>query len=70
MLVINNWRQRNSIKNFKEKCGSPARKIFSRYTTKYSYTWSITHNTESTAALNLKPERWVQQQQQQQQQQQ
>ena len=29
-----------------------------RFTTKDSYIWNITHNTESTAVRNLKPERW------------
>ena len=29
-----------------------------RFTTKDSCTWHITHNTESTADLNLKPDQW------------
>ena len=29
--------------------GSCTRKPFDRFTTKDSYTWNITHNTESTA---------------------
>jgi hypothetical protein len=29
--------------------GSPTRKIFNRFTTKDSYAWNITHNTENTA---------------------
>ena len=29
-----------------------------RFTTQDMYTWNITHNTESTAVRNLKPERW------------
>ena len=33
----------------KEKFGSGTRKTFDRFTTKDSYTWNITHNTESTA---------------------
>jgi len=33
----------------KEKYGSGTRKTFDRFTTKDSYTWNITHNTESTA---------------------
>jgi hypothetical protein len=33
-------------------------KKFNRFTTKDSYTRNITHNAESTAVLNLKPERW------------
>ena len=32
-----------------EKFGSGSRKTFDRFTTKDSYTWNITHNTESTA---------------------
>jgi hypothetical protein len=34
------------------------RKTLDRFTTKDSYTWNITHNTESTAVWDLKPERW------------
>ena len=33
----------------KEKSGSCTGKTFARFTTKDSYTWNITHNTESTA---------------------
>ena len=33
----------------KEKFGSYTRKTFDRFTTKDSYTWNITANTESTA---------------------
>jgi len=33
----------------KEKFGSYMRKTFDRFTTKDSYNWNITHNTESTA---------------------
>jgi len=33
----------------KEKFGNCTRKTFSRFTTKDSYTWNITHNTEITA---------------------
>ena len=33
-------------------------KTFDRFTTKDSYTWNITHNTESTAVWSLKRERW------------
>jgi hypothetical protein len=33
-------------------------KTFNRLTKKGSYTWNITHITESTAVWNLKPERW------------
>jgi hypothetical protein len=32
-----------------KKFGSCTRKTFDRFTTKDSYTWNITHNTESTA---------------------
>jgi hypothetical protein len=35
--------------SFKEKRGSHNRKTFDRFTTKDSYAWNITHNTESTA---------------------
>ena len=45
----NNWSHWNSNEKLKEKFGSCTRKIFDRFTTKDSYTWSITHNTESTA---------------------
>ena len=41
-----------------EKFGNYIRKTFDRFTTKDSYTWNITHNTESTAMWSLKPERW------------
>ena len=46
----NNWSHRNSNKSLKQKFGSHTRKTFNRSTTKDSYTWNITHNTESTAA--------------------
>ena len=36
-------------KGLKKKIGSRARKTFIRFTTRNSYTWNITHNTESTA---------------------
>ena len=45
----NNWSHWNSNENLKEKFGSCTRKTFDRFTTKDSYTWNITHNTESTA---------------------
>ena len=44
-----NWSHRNSNERFKEKSESHTRKAFNRVTTIGSYTWSITHNTESTA---------------------
>jgi len=37
------------IIELKEKFGNCTRKTFDRFTTKDSYTWNITHNTESTA---------------------
>jgi hypothetical protein len=37
------------IIKLKEKFGSCTRKTFDSFTTKDSYTWNITHNTESTA---------------------
>jgi hypothetical protein len=53
-----NWNHRNSKEKLKEKCGGDTKKTFDRFTTEYSYTWDITHNTGSTAEGNLKPERW------------
>jgi hypothetical protein len=44
-----NWSHWNSNKKLKEKFGSFTRKTLDRFTTKDSYTWNITHNTESTA---------------------
>jgi len=45
----NNWSYWNSNEKLKEKFGSCTRKIFDRFITKDSYTWNVTHNTESTA---------------------
>jgi len=45
----NNWSHWNSNEKLKEKYGRRTRKTFNRFTTKDSYTWNITHNTESTA---------------------
>jgi len=45
----NNWSHWNSNEKLKEEFGSGTRKTFDRFTTKDSYTWNITHNTESTA---------------------
>ena len=45
----NNWNHWNSNEKLKEKFGRYTRKSFNRFTTKDSYTWNITHNTESTA---------------------
>jgi len=45
----NNWSHWNSNEKFKEKFGNYTRKPLERFTTKDSYTWNITHNTESTA---------------------
>ena len=45
----NNWSRWNSNEKPKEKFGSCTRKTFDRFITKDSYTWNITHNTESTA---------------------
>jgi hypothetical protein len=44
-----NWSHWNSNEKLKEKSGSYTRKKFDRFTTEDSYTWNITHNTESTA---------------------
>ena len=52
-----NWSHWNSNKKLKEKFGHCTRKTFDRFTTKDSYTWTITHNMESTAVWSLKPER-------------
>ena len=49
-----NWSHWNSNEKLKEKFGSCTGKTFDRFTTKDSYTWNITHNTESTAVWNLK----------------
>jgi len=43
----NNWSHWNSNEKLKEKFGSCTRKTFDRFTTKDSYAWNITHNTES-----------------------
>ena len=45
----NNWSHWSSNEKLKEKSGSCTGKTFDRFTTKDSYTWNITHNTESTA---------------------
>ena len=45
----NNWSQWNSNEKLNENFGNYTRKTFDRFTTKDSYTWNITHNTESTA---------------------
>jgi hypothetical protein len=49
IIIIINWSHCNSNEKLKEKFGSCTRKTFDRFTTKGSYTWNITHNTESTA---------------------
>jgi hypothetical protein len=43
---LSHW---NSNEKLKEKSVSYTRKTFDRFTTENSYTWNITHNTESTA---------------------
>jgi len=45
----NNWSHWYSNKKIKEKFGSCTGKTCDRFTTKDSYTWNITHNTESIA---------------------
>ena len=45
----NNWNHRNCNEKLKEKFGNYTRKTLDRFTTKNSYTWTITHNTESNA---------------------
>jgi hypothetical protein len=44
-----NWSHWNCNEKLKEQFGSCTRKTLDRFTTKDSYTWNITHNTESTA---------------------
>jgi flagellar basal body rod protein FlgB len=45
----NNWSHRNNNKRFKQKFGSRTTKTFNRFTTKDSYTWNTTRNTERSA---------------------
>ena len=45
----NNWSHWNSNEKLKEKFRRCTVKTFDRFTTKYSCTWYITHNAESTA---------------------
>jgi len=45
----NKWSHWNGNEKLKEKFGSYTRKTFDRFTTKDSYIWNITHNTENTA---------------------
>jgi len=45
----NNWSHWKINEKLKERFGSCTRETFDRFTTKDSYTWNITHNTESTA---------------------
>jgi len=45
----NNWSHWNSNEKLKKKFGNCSRKTFDTFTTKDSYTWNITHNTEITA---------------------
>jgi len=45
----NNLSHWNSDEKLKEKFGNYNRKTLDRFTTKDSYTWNSTHNTESTA---------------------
>ena len=47
LVVLHN--NNNNNNKLKENFGKYTRKIFNRFTTKDSYTWNITHNTESTA---------------------
>jgi hypothetical protein len=44
-----NWNQGKSNDKLKEKSGSCTRKTFDRFATENSFSWNITHNTESTA---------------------
>ena len=47
--VSDKWSHWKSNEKPKGKFGSCTRKTFARFTTKDSYTWNITLNTESTA---------------------
>jgi len=49
LLLLLNWNNWNSNEKLKEKFESFTGKTFDIFTTKDSYTWNITHNTESTA---------------------
>jgi len=49
IYTSSNWNHWNSNEKPKEKFGNCTRKTFDRFTTKDSYTWNITRNTESTA---------------------
>jgi len=53
----NKWSHWNSNEKRKEKFGSCTRKTFYRFTTKDSYTWNITHNTEILCSVKL--EAWT-----------
>jgi len=48
-FISNNWSHWNSNEKLKEKLGNYTMKTLDRFNTKDSYTWNITHNTESTA---------------------
>jgi len=50
----NNWSHWNRNEKLKEKFGSCTGKTFDRFMTKDSYTWNITHNTESTTLVQEK----------------
>ena len=43
------WSYWNTNEKLKDKFGNSTRKTFHRFITKDSYTWKITHNTESIA---------------------
>jgi len=45
----NNWIHWNGNEKLQKKFGKYSRKTLDRFTTKDSYTWNITRNTESTA---------------------
>jgi hypothetical protein len=56
----NNWSHWNSNEKLKEKFVSCTRKTFDSFTTKDSYTWNITLNTESTSVwCSVKLEAWA-----------
>ena len=49
IIPVINWSHWDSNEKLKDKFGSCTRKTRDRLTTNDSYTWNITHNTESTA---------------------
>jgi hypothetical protein len=48
-----NWSHLKTNEKLKENPESYTRKTYDRFTTENSYTWNITHDTESNAGRNL-----------------